>query len=179
MSTKDHAVVPFDPTRFTVEMPNNAPPVAFDVNDPGFNWRMVMPSNFWSIDGLKERKAELGGWPVLTPARIVVKPVYDPSDYDDNKPIPPQALTPKLVMEFAEASPALVLNKSRCEIATTLTGTSDPRQWAERLGPVMLLTDIYNGKGQIIFERAPVARATGKGNGKDKSVDDLNQELFG
>lgn len=182
MSTKDNAVVPFDPNRFALEMPDNAPPIAFDIADPGFNWRQVMPSNYWNRDELKQRKQELGGWPIYTPARMVVKPVYDPSDYEENKPIPPHALAPKLVMEFAEACPALVMNKSRCEMATALTGTSDPRQWINKLGPVALSVGEYNYKIQIIIERAPQngrANGNGTGNGNGKSNEDLNKEIFG
>lgn len=157
---------------FAVDMPENAPALGFDVNDPAFSWRQVMPSNFWNMDMLQERHDQLGGWPVLTPARVVIKPVYDPADYDGKEP-PPSELTPKIVLEFEERAPALVFNKTRCELATAITGTPNPARWAERLGPIMLAVGVKNSKAQILFERATKPA----GNGDD--LDDLNEELFG
>lgn len=180
MSKSKNETALVDPNTFMMKMPNAAPPVKFDINDPLFNWRMILTSNYWNMDALDEKKREMGGWPVFTPLRMVVKPVYDPSDYDENEPIPPEALIPRLVMEFAEAVPGVVMNKSRCEMVSNLTGTPDPRRWVERLGPVVLLNGIYNKKAQICIEAAPRANGNGKGNpGNAGTVEDINDDLFG
>lgn len=182
------AVTVYDPNRFVVEMPDNAPALGFDVNADGFNWRDILPSNFWNMDELQERYDTLGGWPVFTPARIVIKPVYDPSEYDDGKPIPTHELAPKIVMEFEESVPALVFNKTRCDQATEATGTPDPRRWCELLGPVELRVGVFNKKAQIGI--VPVNRPA-RPNGKARpantprttqrpvTVDAVNDELFG
>jgi hypothetical protein len=136
---------------FVVDMPDRAPALGFDPSDPAFTWRAVYPSNFWNLEELEERRKQLGGWPVLTPARVVIRPVFDPSDYDGKEP-PAEALKPKLVIEFAEAAPGLVLNKSRCEMLTRMTGSPNPQLWAARLGPVSLSVGVFGGKAQIIVE---------------------------
>ena len=159
---------------FIVDMPGNAPALGFDPDAPSFNWREVLPSNFWNMDELEERRKQLGGWPVLTPARVVIKPVYDPAEYEGKEP-PPSELTPKIVIEFAEAAPALVMNKSRCEMATQITGTPNPAKWAAKLPRLVLSVGVYNRKGQIVFEPAP----NGKTGLEDVSLDQLNEELFG
>lgn len=142
------------PAGFAVEMPDHAPALGFDPAAPGFSWREVMPSNYWSIDELEERKRQLGGWPVLTAARVVIKPVYDPAEYDGKAP-PAEELRPKIVLEFAESAPALVLNKSRCQQVTELTGTPNPALWAERLGAVALEVGLLNKRAQILLAPAP------------------------
>lgn len=159
---------------FAVEMPETSPALGFNPELPSFNWREVLPSNYWSMDELEERKEQLGGWPVLTPAKVVIKPVYDPAEYEGKEP-PLSELTPKIVLEFAEASPALVMNKSRCEMATKITGTPNPTQWASKLGKVVLSVGVYNRKGQIILEAAPAE----KSKAAKQSLDDLNKDLFG
>lgn len=181
------ATVSYNPSMFAVEMPDRAPVLGFDVNAENFNWRDIMPSNYWNMDELQERYDALGGWPVLTPARIVIKPVYDPSEWE-GKDVPASELTPKIVMEFVESAPALVFNKSRCDMATKATGTPDPRRWCELLGPVVLSVGVYNQKAQIIMQ--PV-QAQARPNGKARpanaprttqrpvTVDAINDELFG
>lgn len=176
MSKKQTDVVTREP--FAVEMPDNAPPLGFDPAAAAFNWREVLPSNFWNMDELQERRDQLGGWPVLTPARVVIKPVYDPAEFDGKEP-PAEALTPKIVLEFAESAPALVFNKSRCEMATKLTGTPNPAKWAAKLPPLVLSVGVYNRKAQIVIEPAPVAderKANGRFTG---TVADVNADLFG
>ena len=154
MVTKTTDIVPIDGNRFAVAMPDHAPALGFDPSDPAFTWRAVYPSNYWNMDELEERRRQLGGWPVLTPARVVVKPVYDPAEFDGKEP-PPEELRPKLVLEFVEAAPALVLNKSRCELLTDITGTPNPTRWAALLGPVELSVAVLNKKAQIAINPAP------------------------
>ena len=158
---------------FIVDMPENAPALGFDPAAPAFNWREVLPSNYWSMDELEERRQQLGGWPVLTPARVVIKPVYDPAEYEGKEP-PPSELAPKIVIEFAEAAPALVMNKSRCEMASKITGTPNPAQWAAKLPRLVLSVGVYNRKAQIVFEPAP----TGKTGFENADLDEMNAELF-
>lgn len=184
------ATVSYDPSMFAVEMPDRAPVLGFDVNAETFNWRDIMPSNYWNMDELQERYDALGGWPVLTPARIVIKPVYDPSEWE-GKEIPSSELAPKIVMEFIESAPALVFNKSRCDMATKATGTPDPRRWVELLGPVSLSVGVFNSKAQIIIrpennqarpngKPRPASAATVTGRPLKAMPDNsINDELFG
>lgn len=184
------ATVSYDPTRFALEMPDRAPAMGFDVNAETFNWRDVMPSNYFNMDDVMERKDRLGGWPVFTPARIVIKPVYDPSEWD-GKEIPASELIPKVVMEFEEHGPALVFNRTRCEQATEATGTPDPRRWAELIGPVSLVVGVFNKKAQIgIVPVTATARPNGKARPasaptvtgrklKAMSDGEISNELFG
>lgn len=144
----------FDPTAFAIEMPNQAPPLGFDPNAASFNWRDVMPNNYWSMDELEERRKQIGGWPILTPLRVVIKPVYDPAEWE-GKEIPQDELAPKLVLEFAESAPALVLNKSRCEMVTRIVGSANPRHWAKGLGRIVLSVGVFNKRAQIGIEPAP------------------------
>lgn len=138
--------------RFLVDMPDNAPALGFDPAAPSMSWRDVYPSNYWNLDDLQAKRAQLGGWPVVDVARVTVKPVFDPADYDGKEP-PPEALIPRLVLEFA-TGPALVLNKSRCLQLEQLAGTPDPRQWAGRVKRVCLEAGIFGGKAQIIVKPA-------------------------
>ena len=163
---------------FIVEMPDNAPALGFDPNLESFNWREVYPSNYWSIDELEERKQQLGGWPVLTPARVVIRPVYDPAEYEGKEP-PASELAPKLVIEFAEAAPALVLNKSRCDMVTKMTGTPNPARWGGLLPPLILSVGVYNKRAQIVIEAVPQENGRKRGKGSAVDVDKANEELFG
>lgn len=168
---------------FVVDMPNEAPPLGFDPSLDGFTWRDVLPQNYMNLDWLEEKAQQLGGNPVFTPARILIQPVIDPEDKTPD-------LTPKLVMEFTERVPALVLNRTRCTILTKLAGMPNPARWLDNLAGIPL--EIYAGLDkdfsaamQILFR--PVA---GKGNGSGKPVpnsqrgiptdgDALNDDLFG
>lgn len=170
MSSKELAV---KEESFIVEMPDEAPALGFDPMAENFNWREVLPSNYWSMDELEERKRQLGGWPVLTPARIVIKPVYDPSEYE-GKTVPQSELAPKIVLEFEESVPALVFNKTRCDLATQITGTPNPRRWAALLPQLEVKTGVYNKKAQIGFEAVP-----GNGKATNHSVKQVNDDLFG
>jgi hypothetical protein len=169
---------------FLVEMPDTAPVLGFDPMAENFNWREVLPSNYWNMEELEERKKQLGGWPVLTPARIVIKPVYDPAEWE-GKAVPQSELAPKIVLEFVESVPALVFNKTRCDLATQITGTPNPARWATLLPQLELIVGVYNKKAQIGFEAvpdwaAPKAndKANGKANGKAADVEDINDDLF-
>lgn len=156
------------PEGFYVDMPDEAPPLGFDPLAPSFSWQEVYPDNFWNEENIKARKAALGGWPVLTPKRIVIRPVVDPEEKEPD-------LSPRIVLEFEEGGPALVFNKSRCQMAGAITGTGNPQLWAERLGRIVLSWGDFNKRLQLVFERAP--GEVGK-NGR-RTVDETNQELFG
>lgn len=159
---------------FEVDMPDNAPPLGFDPGAESFSWRDVLPSNYWNLDLLDEKIAALGGNPVLTPARIVIKPVEDPE-----VPEALQDLSPRIVMEFAESAPALVFNKTRCTLMARITGTQNPARWIGNLGELRL--ELYAGAArdfstamQILFR--PV---TANGDGKAADIGAVNDELFG
>lgn len=158
------------PATFEIDMPNPES-LGFDHTLPSFDWAEVLPDNYWNMEALEARRDSLGGWPVLTPAKVVVQPVYDPQDPEDKRD-----MSPKLVMYFEESCPALVLNKSRCQMLSNLTGTRNPAQWVNRLGLVNLETGLYNGKGQIII--LPVDdTADGFDTGPD--ITEVNDILFG
>ena len=168
---------------FAVEMPDEAPVLGFDPNAESFSWRDVLPSNYWNLDILEEKVAALGGNPVVTPARVVIQPVIDPEEKDPD-------LAPKIVMEFVENVPALVFNKTRCTLAQKLTGTQNPRLWAERLPTLELYAGAYREMAaamQILFR--PVAAADPRSEerlsritdrpGNGYTAEDANEELFG
>jgi hypothetical protein len=148
---------------FVIEMPNNAPALGFDPLADSFSWYEVMPDNYWNEENVKAKRDVLGGWPVLTPGRIVIKPVIDPEDKDPD-------LSPRIVMEFAENVPALVFNKSRCQLATRFAGTPNPRFWADKLDKICLEWGEFNKHLQLIF--SPV-------DNLPNGMAELNDELFG
>lgn len=179
MSTKQVAVK----ETFVVEMPDSAPALGFDPNGEAFTWQDVLPSNYWNLDLLEEKVAALGGNPVVTPARVVIRPVVDP-EVDEAR----QDLSPKIVLEFVENVPALVFNKTRCTLATKLTATPNPRLWAERLPPLELYAGAFREMAsamQILFR--PVAADDSRRResrvqnrpAADATVADINDELFG
>jgi hypothetical protein len=175
---------------FVVAMPNDAAPLGFDPFSDGFTWHDVLPANYWNLDLLEEKVAALGGNPVVTPARIVIQTVVDPE-----VPELQQDKSPKLVMEFVENVPALVMNKTRCTLATKLTGTPNPARWAKAMPALELYAGAYRDMAaamQILFRPVaapkPTAAAKPAANGKPvpnskrgipTDGDALNDDLFG
>ncbi|MBE2198484.1 MAG: hypothetical protein IAE79_07715 [Anaerolinea sp.] len=167
---------------FVVAMPNDAAPLGFDPFNDGFTWHDVLPANYWNLDLLEEKAAAMGGNPVVTPARIVIQTVVDPE-----VPEAQQDKTPKLVMEFVENVPSLVLNKTRCTLATQLTNTPNPAKWVGLLPRLELYAGAYRDMAaalQILFR--PVTNGNGNGNGNGRRaaapaapVDSVNEDLFG
>lgn len=141
-------IVTLDPSlkALVLDMPDHAPPLGFDPMADGFDWSDVLPDNYWSMELVQARTAALGGAPIYTPSHVTVQPVFDPTMAEKDRD-----MTPKLVMYFVENAPGLVLNKSRCELATELTGSRNPAYWARSLGPIALEVGILNGKAQIVF----------------------------
>lgn len=157
---------------FAIDMPAGAE-LGFDPDSTAFSWRDVLPSNYWNLDLLEEKAAALGGNPVVTPKRIVIKPVEDPE-----VPEAMQDKSPKIVLEFVENVPALVFNKTRCMLATRMTGTPNPALWAERLPQLELYAGAYRDMAaavQILF--LPVEKQKPGANGAN--IDTVNDELFG
>lgn len=68
---------------------------------------------------------------MLTPARVVIRPVVVPEDKEPD-------LSPRILMEFEEGVPALVFNKSRCQMAEKIASTPNPALWPQRLGPMVV-----------------------------------------
>jgi hypothetical protein len=165
---------------FVIEMPDNSPALGFDPNLETFSWREVYPANYWNLDLLEERIELLGGNPVLTPARIVIKPVVDPE-----LPEASQDKSPKLVLEFVENMPALVLNKTRCMIMSKLAGSHNPARWIEALGDARL--ELYPGAYREMADSLQVlirpvvgeGQPAPNGNGQPVDVAAANEELFG
>jgi len=181
---KNNAVEPVK--TFVVDMPDNAPALGFDPMAESFSWRDVLPSNYWNLDLLEERVAILGGNPVVTPARIVIKTVDDP-EIDEDK----QDRSPKIVLEFVENVPALVFNKTRCTLATQMTGTPNPAKWAALMPPLELYAGAFREMAnamQILFRPtvgtgSAYAGKNGNGSAVPNSQrgvggDDLNDDLF-
>lgn len=182
---KNNAVEPVQ--TFVVDMPDNAPALGFDPMAESFSWRDVLPSNYWNLDLLEERVAILGGNPVVTPARIVIKVVEDPE-----VPEAQQDQSPKIVLEFVENVPALVFNKTRCTLATTMTGTPNPAKWAALMPPLELYAGAFREMAsamQILFRPTAGNGSAYAGNGNSKPIpnserglgdaDALNDDLFG
>ena len=167
---------------YVVSIPDSSPATGIDLFSDTLSWRDIYPSNFWNLDLLDEKIEALGGNPVYTPARIVVQPVVDPE-----LPEEAQDRSPKLVLEFEESVPALVLNKTRCLLMSKLAGSPNPQHWIERLGGARL--ELYAGayrdmaSAMQILIRPVVGAGEGKpaanGNGKSADVGQANAELFG
>ncbi|MBX3056912.1 MAG: hypothetical protein KF770_10610 [Anaerolineae bacterium] len=182
MSKKNgNSVVPRD---FLVDMPDEAPALGIDPYSDTFSWRDVLPQNYINLDWLEETTELLGGNPIATPARIVVKPVIDPEEREPD-------LTAKIVLEFEESNiPALVMNRTRCTLMTKLAGTPNPARWVGNLAGMRL--ELYAGAHrdfstamQPLFRPAPGQGQNGNGHPRpasptaDMSEEDLNKELFG
>ena len=170
MSKRSKSTAVVAPATFEIDMPNPES-LGFDHTAASFDWAEVLPDNYWSMEGLEARRKSLGGWPVLTPDKVVVQAVYDPQDAEDKRD-----MSPKLVMYFTESAPALVLNKSRCQMLSDQTKTRNPTQWVGRLGQVVLESGIYNGKAQICIY---VADDTADGFDTGPDVTEMNDILFG
>jgi len=173
-TTKSTAVTVQSSVTFEIDMPNPEA-LGFDPTLPSFDWAEVLPDNYWSMESLTARRKSLRGWPVLTPAKVTVQAVFDPQDPEDKRD-----MSPKLVLYFEESSPALVLNKSRCQQLSDITRTRNPAQWVSKLGQVVLENGIYNGKAQICI--MPVDdRLDGFDTdpSPDFDLDDVNQDLYG
>jgi hypothetical protein len=166
---------------FVVEMPDQAPALGFDPSLESFSWQEIYPDNYWNEENCKARREALGGWPVLKPARVVIRPVIDPEDKEPD-------LSPRIVMEFEGSGPALVFNKSRCQMAAAIARTPNPAKWAERLGHIVLFWGDFNKRLQLCIDAAPdedlpdwaqeAPPAAVKANGKAKAtVADINDEL--
>jgi len=175
---------------FIVDMPLNGPALGFDPYAESFTWHDVLPSNYWNLDLLEEKATALGGNPIVTPARVRIQPVVDP-----DVPEAQQDMSPKIVLEFAENVPALVFNKTRCTLATKITGTANPARWAELLPQVELYAGAYRDMAaamQILFrpvrqaqpaQPAQPARPAANGRSTRNSDniidgDKLNDDLF-
>lgn len=157
--------------RFVVAIDPKAPPLGFDPHADNWNWQDVLPDNYFNRDNIKAKSEVLGGWPVFTPKRVLLASVPNP---EEKKP----DLSPKLVLEFEETPMQLVLNKTRCSLAAKLTGTVNPRQWAEKLPQLELyvgVDDDWATSEQVLFRAAPVAPKPGKAV---KTVEEINDDLF-
>lgn len=170
---------------FIVDMPLNGPALGFDPYAESFTWHDVLPSNYWNLDLLEEKATALGGNPIVTPARVRIQPVVDP-----DVPEGQQDLSPKIVLEFAENVPALVFNKTRCTLATKITGTANPARWAELLPQVELYAGAYRDMAaamQILFRpvqqaaRPATATPARPARNSERIIDGdkLNDDLFG
>lgn len=160
---------------FVVAM--NGARLDFDPFAESFSWRDVLPSNYWNLDLLEEKQQALGGNPVVTPMRVVIKPVEDPE-----VPEAQQDNSPKIVLEFAENVPALVFNKTRCTLATKMTGTPNPAKWAALLPPLELYAGAFREMAaavQILFRPADVGAASPKEPVNEADIDQINDDLFG
>lgn len=135
-----------------VDMPNNAAPLGVDPFSADFRWDDILVDNYWSMEGVQKRYDETGEWPTFTPKMVAVQPVFDPQEEESKRD-----MTPKLVLYFVENAPGLVFNKSRCQLASDLTGTSNPGLWASRLGRIQLRAGVLNKKAQIIFAQVSPA----------------------
>ena len=134
-----------------LEMPDGLA-LGFNPSLDNFDWSDVLPSNYWSLEALQEKFEDTGTYPVITPDYVKIQVITDPEKADDQ-----QDLSPKLVLYFKEATPALVLNKSRCQLISKMTGTRNPAKWLSILkDPIQLEAGILNGKAQITFKVAEV-----------------------
>ena len=161
MSTKQVAVVNFQPTQ---DVPDDAPPMPFDLSNPNIAFDDVLPDNYFSLDGLQQwlsdRNAESR---VLTVVGVSMELLYDPAKEK------PKDGSWKPCLRFAETPTLLVINKSRGEQLSRLVGSPLLAKWAEA-GQVCIKPGIANGKAQICIEPLP--------HDYDSSVEDVNDDLF-
>ena len=95
--------------------------------------------------------------------------VYDPSRGEESG-------SWKLCLSFAETGTMLVINKSRGQQLKRLTKSPFLKDWANA-GQIAIKPGIANGKAQIVIDRVP-GQASGNGKLAEKSLDELNEELF-
>lgn len=151
-----------------IEMPENMA-LGFNPAADDFDWIHVLPSNYWSLELVKERKEVTGQWPVVTPAYVKLQPVYDPE-----VPEGMRDLRPKIVLYFKENVPALVMNKSRCQLASKMTGYRNPGLWAANMPVLTLKKGDFNDRVQVVFEPAPPHE---RGTDADLSIQEANALL--
>lgn len=172
------------PREFLVDMPANAPALGIDPYSDSFCWRDILPQNYINLDWLEDTTQLLGGNPIATPARVVIKPVIDPEEKEPD-------LTPKIVLEFEESNiPALVMNRTRCTLMTKLAGTPNPSRWVGNLAGMRL--ELYAGSErdfsaamQPLFRPVPGTHEAWERNRPAASPvggmsdEEVNDDLFG
>lgn len=173
--------LPAVPEVFGVEIAADAPPLGFDPFAPDFDYTVIYPQKYINQDWMDEWLQMTGGNPVATVSRILVKRVPNPEKGETEL----SNIPPDLVIEFSEANiPALVMNKTRCSLATKLTGSRNPAAWAKALQGVKL--ELYLGvnrdfsQGQQVLFR-PIPGQNGKASRKqspEEFVKQANEDLF-
>ena len=171
-----HVPVQVNPIAPTLDVPDKAPPPSFDLTNPDLTFVDLFPENFYSLEGLQAITDEMGGPLVLTVASASIEYIYNPEKGEDSGQWKP-------VLSFAEATTKLVLNKTRARVVMQLAGSPLIRNW-HNIGSIAIKPGIVDGKAQIQILRPPkrTQQPTPRKNGKavdDKSIDELNQELFG
>lgn len=172
--------LPVAPDPFIVALDPNAPALGFDPLADNWNWQDVLPDNYFNIVNLEAKRDTLGGWPIFTPKCVVLKSVPDPEEKDPD-------LSAKLVLQFHETTMEMVLNKTRCHRAQKLTGTPNPKKWAELLPKLEVYVGVEREMAtseQVLFRPAPgEAPAPAPTNGKASKpvipVEKINDDLFG
>ena len=82
----------------------------------------------------------------------------------------------KPCLSFEEVPTRLVLNKTRARKVMDIAGSPLLLDWAG-IGRIAIKPAIKDGHAQIVIEPAPKNGRKGKDNGR--TVDDINNELFG
>ncbi len=162
-----------------VEMPSHIP-LGFNPSAEDFDWSEVYPDNYWSMALIKEMEAAGKPLPVVTPSHIKYQPVYDPE-----QPPNMRDMRPKIVLYFKENVPALVMNKSRSQLASDMTGYRNPSLWVPNLPILELSRGELNNRLQIIFnpaslsstETKELAAAKKPAESNPDPAEDINQLL--
>lgn len=171
------AAVSFAPTQ---DVPNNAPPMQLDINNPMLSYDDVLPSNYFSMEDLQiwldERQATSR---ILRVIGCTVEYVYDPEKGEETGEWKP-------CLHFADTGTLLVINRTRGQQLKRISKSPFLKDWST-VGEIAIKPGIGNGKAQIIIERAPDADpdwakdAVEPANTdmEDMPLDELNEELFG
>ncbi|MCP5101254.1 MAG: hypothetical protein GY943_37390 [Chloroflexi bacterium] len=141
---KELATVNFSPI---ATIPDDAPPIPFDVTNPALSLDDVLPSNFISMEGLQrwldDRNAESR---ILTVTAVTIELLYDPERAK------PENGEWKPCLSFVETPSMLVINKTRAEQLSRLVKSPLLANWADA-GQIAIKPGIGNGKAQIIIQR--------------------------
>ncbi|MCO5190741.1 MAG: hypothetical protein M9918_21460 [Anaerolineae bacterium] len=172
-TTTDLTVIDFHPR---YDVPTVAPKPQFDLSDPNLSFDDVLPSNYFSMEGLQTWLDDMGAEArVLTVTAVTMEWVYDPEKGEASGDWKPCA-------HFDETPTMLVINKSRGEMLKRMASSPLLRDWAN-VGQIAMRPGIANGKAQIVIEPVPGAAKVKPRPANGESTADFvqrtNDELFG
>ena len=164
MTAKDLAVVDFTNT---IDVPASAPKPPEWMFDPHATIDDALPSNFFSMKGLREwLKDRNASHRLLTVRAVSCELMFDPSKNEK-----PKDGEWRPVLWFNEVESGLVINKTRAQHLKKISGSPLIQAWA-KVGQIALTVDDFNDKLQIGILPVPQDSPNGV-------AEDANALLFG